>query len=102
MSVHLKEILDAKALTPQPANDGIRLRETDVMEVEVVNPPPDLTAVAMEKLGRLSGMKDGEWTQVCDYLLVYPQAAAGVPPGVFPWKKPAPSGRRNWAGPWPW
>ena len=27
----------------------------------------------MEKLGRLSGMKDGEWTQVCDYLLIYPQ-----------------------------
>ena len=73
MSVHLKEILDAKALRPQPASDGIRLRDKSKMEVEVVNPPPDLTAVAMEKLGRLSGMKDGEWTQVCDYLLVYPQ-----------------------------
>ena len=73
MSVHLKEILDAKALTPQPTNEGIRLREKGVMEVQVVNPPSNLTAVAMKKLGRLSGMKDGEWTQVCDYLLVYPQ-----------------------------
>ena len=73
MSAHLKEILDPKALRPQPGSDGIRLREKNVMEVEVVNPPPDLTTVAMEKLGRLSGMKDGEWTQVCDYLLVYPQ-----------------------------
>ncbi len=73
MSAHLKEILDAKALTPQPTNDGIRLREKGVMEVQVVNPPPDLTTVAMKKLGRLSGMKDGEWTQVCDYLLVYPR-----------------------------
>ena len=73
MSVHLKEILDVKALTPQPTSDGIRLREKGVMEVQVVNPPPDLTTVAMKKLGKLSGMKDGEWTQVCDYMLVYPQ-----------------------------
>lgn len=73
MSAQLKEILDAKALTPQPTDDRLRLREKGVMEVEVVDPPSDLTTVAMEKLGRFSGMKDGEWIQVCDYLLAYPR-----------------------------
>ena len=38
IAAHLKEILVDKALTPQPTNDGIRLREKGVMEVEVVNP----------------------------------------------------------------
>ena len=40
------------------------------MKVEVINPPSVLVAVAMDKLGRLSGIEDGNWTQICDYLLI--------------------------------
>ena len=70
---HLREILDGKALTP-PATEGcVRLRQAKVMEVEVVELPPDVTVIAVEKLGELSGLKQGEWLQTCDYLLVFSQ-----------------------------
>ena len=69
IAVHIKKLLKAN-VSLYPSNNTIELREKDVMKVTVVNPPSVLTAVAMEKLGRLSGMKDGEWTQICDYLLV--------------------------------
>ena len=72
MAAHLKEILDPKALTP-PAPDGhVKLRDR-AMEVQVVELPPDLTAIRMEKLGRLRGLRDGAWMQICDYLLVFSQ-----------------------------
>ena len=71
IAAQLKEILNHKALT-SPAPEGcVRLREPRVMEVEVVELPPDVTVIAVEKLGRLSGLKQGEWLQTCDYLLVF-------------------------------
>ncbi|MDE2716422.1 MAG: hypothetical protein OXI33_05320 [Chloroflexota bacterium] len=70
---HLKHILDREALTP-PAQEGrVRLRQANVMEVEVVELPPDATVISLEKLGRLSGLKKGQWLQTCDYLLVFSQ-----------------------------
>ena len=69
IALQIKKILKANVRL-HPSNNSIELREKKVMKVEVVNPPSVLTAVAMEKLGRLSGMEDGEWTQICDYLLV--------------------------------
>ena len=41
------------------------------MEVEVVALPPEVTVIAVEKLGSLSGLKGGEWLKRCDYLLIF-------------------------------
>ena len=41
------------------------------MKVEVAGTPSGVTAIDMRKLGSFSGMKEGEWKQRCDYLLVY-------------------------------
>ena len=73
VAAHFKAILHSKALT-QPAPEGyVRLRQAKVMEVEVGDLRPDVTVIALEKLGRLSGLKRGEWLQTCDYLLVFSQ-----------------------------
>ena len=71
IAIHLKKIPADGALMPQPMNDVIGLREKNVMEVEVLNPPSDLTAIAMGRLGRLSGVKVGHWMRNCDYLLTF-------------------------------
>ena len=73
IAADLKAILADKALAPQKTNASVRLREKGVMEVEMVKPPSDLAAIVMEKLGRLSGIREGKWKRTCDYLLVYSQ-----------------------------
>ena len=77
-SAHLKEILDDRVLAPRTNGGGMILREKEVMEVEVTETPSDVTAVDVRKIGSFSGLKDGEWKQSCDYLLVHERKGENV------------------------
>ena len=71
ISFRLKEILADKALVSPSCKGMMTLREeNNDMEVEVFGVPADLTVINMKKIGRLSGLKDGDWTQRYDYLIV--------------------------------
>ena len=71
LPVCLKKILVNKALTPVARDGSIKLVEKQVpMTVEVVEPPPVVTTINMTALKHLSGLREGPWNKVCDYLLV--------------------------------
>lgn len=67
----LRRILHLKALVSIGGDGSVLLREKGVMEVEVANTPSGVTAINLERLGSLSGVRDGEWTQKCDYMLIH-------------------------------
>lgn len=67
----LKKILVSKALVLPKMNSNIILQEENVMTVEVAEIPSDIMAVDMRRVGCLSGMKEGNWKQICDYLIVF-------------------------------
>ena len=73
LATHLKKILAAKALSPQKTKHTLILLEDNVMKVEMADVPSHLTAVDMRRIGCLSGLKNGNWKQICDYLLVFNQ-----------------------------
>ena len=81
LAAHLKNILVDKALVTPTTSGSVMLREPGVMKVEVAEIPPDFTAIDMRKIGSLSGLRDGEWKQVCDYLMVC--EAGGVVHAIF-------------------
>lgn len=71
LATHLKNILADKTLV-SPRSDGRTiLREKDVMELEVADIPSNITIINMRRIGGLSGVKHGEWKQVCDFLLLF-------------------------------
>ena len=72
-ATHLKKILAAKTFATPKTGKKVILHEEKVMKVEVAEVPPHLTAVDMRQVGSLSGLKNGEWMQICDYLLVFSQ-----------------------------
>ncbi len=78
----LKGILADKALL-SPSCKGMMtlIEENNDMEVEVFGVPSDLTVINMKMIGSLSGLKDGEWKQRCDYLIV--REEEGVDHAVF-------------------
>ena len=55
--------------------------EKNKMEVEVSGVPSDLTVINMNRIGSLSGLKDGKWKRHCDYLIVHEDD--GVDHAVF-------------------
>lgn len=71
LATHLKNILADKALVSPTADGSMILRERGVMELEVADIPSDTTIINMRRIGSLSGLKDGEWKQVCDFLVVF-------------------------------
>ena len=70
LATHLKEILADRAQVSLKADYSMILKEQKVMTVKVTQMPLDVTAVNMNKVGHLPGVKDGELRQICDYLLV--------------------------------
>ena len=66
----LKGILADKALVSPSSKGMMILREKNVMKVEVFGVPADITVINMNRIGSLSGLKDGEWKRHCDYLIV--------------------------------
>ena len=79
-ATHLKEIL-ADTVVILPENGRIVLREKNVMEVELTDVPPNITALNIRRIGILAGVRDGNWKQICDYLLVY--ECDGKDVGIF-------------------
>lgn len=68
---HIKNILADKALVSPRKNGRTILREKNVMELEVAEIPSDITIINMRRIGSLSGVKHGEWKQICDFLLLF-------------------------------
>ena len=52
-------------------NGKIKLRERGVMDVEVDGVPPGATVVNMRRIGSFSGLGNGPWKKICDFLLVW-------------------------------
>ena len=71
LASHIREILRDKALVLSRNNGRSSLREKSVMTLEIDGIPSDLTIVNMRRIGSLSGVKDGEWKQICDFLLLF-------------------------------
>ena len=71
LATHLKDILHDSALVLPKGSGSVILREKDVMDIEVAGIPSDITIVNMQRIGSLSGVKEGEWKQICDFLLLF-------------------------------
>ena len=69
LATDLKGILADRAIVP-PTGSTLALREVGVMDVRVAGTPSDIIAIDMRKIRHLPGIKGGECTQICDYLLV--------------------------------
>lgn len=67
---YLQQIVADKALVSSNYTGQITLREPGVMEVEVSNFPADAIAIRPDKLGSLSGLRNGDWKKACDFMLV--------------------------------
>lgn len=67
----LANILKPTKLVSAAPDGGIVLRDGQSrMEVRVVDTPATAAAVRLERIGHSSGLQDGPWKRVCDYLLV--------------------------------
>lgn len=66
----LRGILHCKALVLRSDDGTIVLREKKVMSIKVNETPLQIAAINLHRIGSLSGVRDGEWKQACDYLLV--------------------------------
>ena len=67
----LTNILKPTKLVSAAPGDGIVLRDGQSrMEVRVVDAPATAAAIRLERIGHSSGLRDGPWKRVCDYLLV--------------------------------
>ena len=54
-----------------PTNDGsVVLREKDVMKVGLSTLATDAVALRLDRIGNLSGLRDGAWKRQCDFLIV--------------------------------
>ena len=65
-----ENLLADKVLALGPSATSVTLREKGVMEVSVPGVPSEVIAVNIGKIGRFSGMREGEWVKICDYLII--------------------------------
>ena len=75
LAAQVEGILKEKALVPIQ-NGSVALHEPNVMKIELADIPDGVTIINMRKIGRLSGLRDGEWQKVCDYLVICPTGDA--------------------------
>lgn len=66
----LRKVLTDKVLRLPDSDGSVVLREKSVMKVKIFGLSDDAMAVRLSKIGSLSGVKDGPWKRVCDYVLV--------------------------------
>ena len=67
----LVNVLKPDRLASAASGGDIVLRDGQSrMEVHIVDAPATATAVRLERIGHSSGLRDGPWKRVCDYLLV--------------------------------
>lgn len=71
LAKHLKTILTDKVLLSS-GSGVVVLKEPNVQKVEVSRLASDALVIRLrKKFGRFSGIKDGRWTQKCDYMIVF-------------------------------
>ena len=69
----LRQILHERVLESPTPDGSVTLREKSVMTVEVSGLGGDAVAVRLDqRLGSLSGIKEGPWKKQCDYVVVSP------------------------------
>lgn len=74
----LRDILHLKALVFRSDDGTIVLREKKVMSIKVNETPLQIAAINLHRIGSLSGVRNGEWKQTCDYLLVCDEESRNV------------------------
>ena len=73
----VKKRLRPDVLVQPRKNGGFILREEQaMMKFEIVRAPPETIAIRLEHLGHPRKLKEGSWTQICDYLLIADSDAA--------------------------
>ena len=70
LAVCLQKVVAGKAMELMNPDGTVVLKEKNVMAVEVSELTPDAVVLRIGRLGSLSGVKDGRWKQVCDYLVI--------------------------------
>lgn len=72
LAQHLREILSSRVLVSVASgSNSTVLREKKIsMKIFVTNVPVDSTVIRLEKIGSMSGIRDGIWKRSCDYLIV--------------------------------
>ena len=69
----LRQILHERILESPTRDGSVLLREKGVMKVEVSDLAANAVTVRLDqRLGSLSGIKDGPWKKQCDYMVVSP------------------------------
>ena len=72
--------MEPKALVPIRDGDVV-LREPNVMDVVLAEVPVGVTVINMRRIGSLSGIREGAWKRICDYLVI--RSAEGGDEAVF-------------------
>ena len=80
LAAQIEGILKDKALVPV-RNGNVVLDEPSVMKIELADIPDGVTIINMRRIGRLSGLRDGEWQKVCDFLVI--RRADGANEAIF-------------------
>lgn len=70
LAENLKTILTSKVLAKPNPDSGMTLEEKSVMKVEITQMPPEAVTANLRHIGRLKGVGEGPWRQLCDYLIV--------------------------------
>ena len=70
----LQECLVESALIKTDTNGYMALVERDIMRVNLVDVPRNVIAINLSKFKHFSGVKNGPWTQTCDYLIIDPKS----------------------------
>lgn len=71
LAQHVKEILADKAVVLPLQERAVVLIEPNVMQVTVTGLPKDAIVINLNRIGSLTGIKDGLWKRACDYLIVF-------------------------------
>ena len=71
LAENLRTILAPKVLVEPNSDNSTFLKEQGEMQIKVTQVPEEAITTDLRKIGSLSGVKDGHWKQICDYLVVY-------------------------------
>lgn len=71
LAQHVAEILTDRTVVAPCSGRAVTLKERNVMKVTVAGLPDAAVVIDLDRMGSLSGVKDGPWKQACDYLIVF-------------------------------
>jgi len=70
LATEIAQLLADKVLVSSLQGEAT-LKEGRVMRVTVTGLPADARIINLSRIGSLSGVKDGPWKKICDYLIVH-------------------------------